>query len=116
MTPQSHQTHHAPQQQFSWDKPGKANLVEQQLPWMTVQVRSLIASYLKKESTVMLEYGGGGSTLFFGPRVKQLYTVESVKQFVERINGELRSRRRRGSTTCRPLMPLLTATTKTAER
>lgn len=40
----------------------------------------------------MLEYGGGGSTLFFGPRVKQLYTVESVKQFVERINGELQEK------------------------
>jgi len=73
---------------FSWDHAGKRGLVEKNLPWMSVQVRSLIASYLDKDSTTMLEYGGGGSTLFFSQLVKQLYTVESVGEFVQRIKSQ----------------------------
>ena len=65
----------------SWDKVGKENLVEESKPWMSKQVQALICSYLDSTQTVMLEYGGGGSTLFFSQYVKFLYTVESVGEF-----------------------------------
>ena len=65
----------------SWDKVGKENLVEQSKPWMSKQVQALICSYLDSTQTVMLEYGGGGSTLFFSQYVKFLYTIESVGEF-----------------------------------
>ena len=78
------------QTHYASDNKGKEGLVEKSLPWMSVQVRSLIASYLDPESTVMLEYGGGGSTMFFRERVKQLYTVESVQEFVDRLEAKLK--------------------------
>jgi len=73
----------------SWDKVGKENLVEQSKPWMSKQVQALICSYLNSTQTVMLEYGGGGSTLFFSQYVKFLYTVESVGEFYHRLTENL---------------------------
>jgi len=73
----------------SWDKVGKENLVEKAKPWMSDQVRALICSYLNSSHTLMLEYGGGGSTLFFSQYVKYLYTVESVGEFYHRLKEQL---------------------------
>ena len=73
----------------SWDKAGKEKLVEQAKPWMSRQVQALICSYLNSTQTVMLEYGGGGSTLFFSQYVKFLYTVESVGEFYQRLTENL---------------------------
>lgn len=73
----------------SWDKVGKENLVEESKPWMSKQVQALICSYLDSTQTVMLEYGGGGSTLFFSQYVKFLYTVESVGEFYHRLTDNL---------------------------
>jgi hypothetical protein len=73
----------------SWDKFGKKNLVEQAKPWMSKQVQALICSYLNSSDSLMLEYGGGGSTLFFSQYVKYLYTVESVEEFYHRLQKNL---------------------------
>ena len=56
-------------------------------PWMSRQEIDLILSFLNKDDT-MLEYGCGGSTMFFPKFVKEYYSIESDKSWsnsVEKI-------------------------------
>ena len=45
-------------------------------PWMSKQEIDLILSFLNKED-IMLEYGCGGSTMFFPNYVKEYHSIES---------------------------------------
>ena len=47
-------------------------------PWMSKQEIDLILSFLNKED-IMLEYGCGGSTMFFPNYVKEYYSIESER-------------------------------------
>ena len=76
----------APQRDFV--RSSTANQYDAGLPWMSRPCRELILSFLNKES-VMLEYGGGGSTIFFSQYVGKLYTVENDAAFVSDLNLKL---------------------------
>jgi len=53
-------------------------------PWMSKIEIDMIKKYLDK-SYVMLEYGCGGSTLFFSHHVKEYYSVEHNQQWYNKI-------------------------------
>lgn len=62
---------------------------DKHLPWMTRQCRELMTSFMDPERTVMVEFGGGASTIFFAKHVKQLYTIENVDPFADDIRRNL---------------------------
>lgn len=53
-------------------------------PWMSKQEIDLILSFLKKDD-VMLEYGCGGSTMFFPNYVKEYYSIESDESWANSV-------------------------------
>jgi hypothetical protein len=69
---------------FRWRKsllPGASSVKDQQ-PWITFQAMDFLAANLAKNDAVF-EYGGGGSTLFFLSRVKEVVTVEHNREWFE---------------------------------
>lgn len=57
-----------------------ASSVRDEQPWITFPVIDKLDAILTKSSCVF-EYGGGGSTLFFANRVKEVITVEHNKEW-----------------------------------
>lgn len=57
-----------------------ASSVKDEQPWITFPVIDKLNTILSKSSRVF-EYGGGGSTLFFANRVKEVITVEHNKEW-----------------------------------
>lgn len=53
-------------------------------PWMSKQEINLILSFLNKDD-IMLEYGCGGSTLFFPNYVKEYYSIESDESWANSV-------------------------------
>lgn len=53
-------------------------------PWMSVAERETILKYLKLDD-IMLEYGCGGSTLFFARFVKKYYSVEHNREWYDKM-------------------------------
>ena len=53
-------------------------------PWMSKQEINLILSFLNKDD-IMLEYGCGGSTMFFPNYVKEYYSVESDESWANSV-------------------------------
>ncbi|MEO6001394.1 MAG: hypothetical protein ABIN89_31370 [Chitinophagaceae bacterium] len=60
-------------------QPGKNSISDEQ-PWITFPVIALLNQYINS-GTRVFEYGGGGSTLFFVNRVKEVITVEHDKEW-----------------------------------
>ena len=57
-------------------------------PWMSRDEIGMIEGYLKP-SFKMLEYGSGGSTLYFSRLVKEYYSVEHDVEWYEKITKTL---------------------------
>jgi mRNA degradation ribonuclease J1/J2 len=53
-------------------------------PWMSQEEINLVLSFLKKDD-IMLEYGCGGSTMFFPKYVKEYYSIESDKSWANSV-------------------------------
>lgn len=58
------------------------------IPWITFQAIDFLEKNLTKEMHVF-EYGGGGSTLFFASKVKELVTVEHNKEWFEGLRNKM---------------------------
>ncbi len=58
--------------------------MENEYPWMNQKEVELIEKYLNKD-TIMLEWGSGGSTLYFSKKVKTLYSIEHDKTYYNKI-------------------------------
>uniref|UniRef100_A0A832LJD7 FkbM family methyltransferase n=1 Tax=Ignavibacterium album TaxID=591197 RepID=A0A832LJD7_9BACT len=54
------------------------------IPWFTYPAIDFLKERLNKNMTVF-EYGSGSSTLFFAKRVKEIISVETDKQWYEKI-------------------------------
>ena len=67
---------------FRWKKSMSegASSVKDEQPWVTYETIDYLETYLTKDSNVF-EYGGGGSTLFFVKRSKQVVTAEHNKEW-----------------------------------
>ena len=57
-------------------------------PWMSPREIELIQSYLQP-GNVMLEWGSGGSTVTFSPKVDKYYSIEHVKDWYTKVDEEL---------------------------
>lgn len=57
-------------------------------PWMSQQEIDLILSFLKEDDT-MLEYGCGGSTLFFPKYVKEYHSIESDESWANAVKKNM---------------------------
>lgn len=55
--------------------------------WMDNKEIELIDKYLNKDK-IMLEYGSGGSTLYFSKFVKEYYSIEHNKLWYDKIKGK----------------------------
>lgn len=60
----------------------EASSIKDEQPWVTYDVIGFLTSKLNNKS-VVFEYGGGGSTLFFVKRVQEVVTVEHDKSWFE---------------------------------
>lgn len=58
------------------------------LPWLSHSAIDFLEDYLKPEHKVV-EFGGGGSTLFFSSRVAHVLCIESNPEWAARIKTEL---------------------------
>ena len=58
------------------------------VPWITLSAIDHLTRYLKKDMRVF-EFGGGGSTLFFAARVKELITVEHNIDWYQNLKDEM---------------------------
>jgi len=65
-------------------EPGDAPSGEKLEPWMDPAEIDVIAAFLRP-STVMLEFGSGGSTLHWSKRVAKLYTVEHTPVWRDQV-------------------------------
>lgn len=59
------------------------------LPFLSYPAIEALEQILQPNMTVF-EYGGGGSTLFFARRVRQVTTVENSAEWIERVGAKLR--------------------------
>lgn len=60
------------------------NPIDDASPWIAYSAIDLLENYLTPDMRVF-EYGGGGSTLFFGKRVSEVVTVEHDTQWFSAI-------------------------------
>ena len=56
------------------------------LPWMEEDEINFLSSFLNSNDT-MLEWGCGGSTLYFSKIVKEYYSIEHTKDWYEKIKN-----------------------------
>ncbi len=61
------------------------------IPWFTYPAIEFLKERLTKEMTVF-EYGSGSSTLFFAERVKEIISVETNKEWFNKIVNKLPSK------------------------
>ncbi|MDD2490497.1 MAG: hypothetical protein PHY26_04540, partial [Bacilli bacterium] len=66
---------------------GKGPL-DAELPWYSFEAIDFLAGHVDKTS-VVFEWGGGGSTLFWARRVKQVICVESSDAWAGRLESVL---------------------------
>lgn len=57
-------------------------------PWMSKEEIETIKKYLNSDM-IMLEYGCGGSTLFFPQFVKEYYSIEHDREWFEKIKKQI---------------------------
>lgn len=60
----------------------------QNKPWMSEKEINLILSFINKND-IMLEYGCGGSTLFFPKYVKEYYSIESNQHWADSVEKSI---------------------------
>ena len=70
--------------------PGRNSIVDEQ-PWITFPVVSLLNQYTNANSRVF-EYGGGGSTLFFVNRAKEVVTVEHDEKWFLTLQNNINNK------------------------
>jgi hypothetical protein len=73
---------------FNWRQLANSNSVEAKLPWISFPVIDFLNANLNSNSKVF-EYGGGGSTLFFLERAKEVVTVEHNKEWFEILSSSI---------------------------
>ncbi len=76
---------------WQWKKslqPGK-NAIEDEQPWITFPAIDFLKEYLNTNSRVF-EYGGGGSTLFFINRAKEVVTIEHHPEWYQKLQDKIR--------------------------
>ena len=61
------------------------------IPWVTFSAIEFLENYLKKDMKVF-EFGGGGSTLFFAGRTKELVTVEHDPEWFSALTAQMKTR------------------------
>jgi hypothetical protein len=61
------------------------------MPWVTFSAIEFLENYLKKDMKVF-EFGGGGSTLFFARKTKELVTVEHDPEWFSALTDQMKSR------------------------
>lgn len=71
-----------------------SNPVADEQPWITYPVIDYLNKYLTGQSLVF-EYGGGGSTLFFVNRAKEVVTVEHDKTWFATLENIMANRQSR---------------------
>lgn len=54
-------------------------------PCITYEAKKILDIFLRKDMLVF-EYGGGGSSLYFSDRAKQVFSVEHNKEWYDKIN------------------------------
>lgn len=59
------------------------------IPWLNFPAIDFLDKYLKKRHKV-LEYGAGGSTIYFLKKCKQLVTIEHNKEWINKLKIELK--------------------------
>lgn len=65
----------------------KKNLIDLELPWITVAAKYRIDSYLEKiDNPKIFEFGAGGSSLYFLKKNANLYSVEHDKIWFDQLN------------------------------
>ena len=79
---------------------GGTTALEDAAPWITFAARRFLDAHLPAGASV-LEYGSGGSTLFFGGRAGHVISIEHDPQWFELVAARLRER---GYTHCECLL------------
>jgi hypothetical protein len=89
-TEESYYTHHNKiwKYFFKWKRLAESNSVKSKLPWISFPVIDFLEENLKPQSKVF-EFGGGGSTLFFLDRVKEVVTVEHNKEWFDILSSNI---------------------------
>jgi hypothetical protein len=64
------------------------NTLELEYPWLTPESAQVLVYFLKEHHTV-LEFGSGGSTLFFSKRVKNVLSLETMPTWYEKVQKKL---------------------------
>jgi predicted O-methyltransferase YrrM len=68
----------------AWAKALRSTTTDSRLPWLPFSVIEVLADRITPESRVF-EFGGGGSTLWFASRAKEVVTVEHDRQWFELV-------------------------------
>jgi hypothetical protein len=76
---------------FIWKRLVNSNSVKSKLPWISFPVIDFLKENLTAESKVF-EFGGGGSTLFFLDRAKEVVTVEHNKEWFDIIESHIQNK------------------------
>ena len=71
---------------FKWRNSLKnvANSIDDQLPWITFDATKYLQKFLTSKS-IVFEFGGGGSTLFFLKNQATVYTVEHDANWFKKL-------------------------------
>jgi len=67
----------------------KKSPMEQELPWLSLDSIEFLEEYLD-DTMKVLEFGGGGSTLFFANRVNSVLTIEGDQGWIEQLNSNIK--------------------------
>ena len=57
-------------------------------PWLSTEANKFIDSYVNSD-THILEFGAGGSTIWFSGRTKNLITIEHDREWFNKINAQV---------------------------
>lgn len=60
------------------------------LPWFSFEAIEFLANYVTN-NTVILEFGAGGSTIFFGARAGRVISVEMSRDWARRVQARLQA-------------------------
>lgn len=69
----------------------KRRPIDLELPWLAIEAVFHIRRFLNKEMRV-LEYGAGGSTLFFSKRIKEIVSIEHDAEWFDLVKNRVRNK------------------------
>ncbi len=84
-------------------QPGKNSISDQQ-PWITFPAISYLKKLVSLETRVF-EYGGGGSTLFFVARAKEVVTIEHDEKWFEKLQDRILLKDKRSNWVGKLILP-----------